>query len=88
MPTVRAPGRASATLATAAEAPVRSAVTLRASTMASGSPVVASETRITPVTVGSPRAGLPGNDVIHLTMASPSPIAGMARKSPHGGLSR
>ena len=88
MPTALAPGRASAGAATAADAPVRSAVTLRASTMASGSPVVASDTRITPVTVGSPRAGLPGNDVIHLTIARPSPIAGIARKSPHGGLSR
>ena len=60
MPTVLAPGRASATLATAADAPVRSAVTLRASTMASGSPVVASETRITPVTVGRPARRVAG----------------------------
>ena len=54
----------------------------------SGSPVVASDTQITPVTVGSPLGGLPGNDVTHLTSAKPSPRAGIARKSPYGGLSR
>ena len=88
IPTVRASGFASACAATAATAPVRSAVTERASSSISGSPVVASDTQITPVTVGSPRAGLPGNDVTHLTSARPSPRAGIARKSPYGGLSR
>ena len=38
----------------------------------------------TPVTVGSPCAGLPGNDVIHLSSAWPPPSAGIARKSPAG----
>ena len=41
-----------------------------------------------PLTVGSPWAGLPGNEVIHLTSARPSPRAGIARKSPYGGLCR
>ncbi len=43
---------------------------------------------MTPVTVGNPRSGLPGNDVIHLSSASPSPRTGIARKSPNGGHSR
>ena len=81
----RAERRASATAATA---PVRSAVTERASSSISGSPVSASDRQITPVTVGSPRAGLPGNEVTHFSSASPSPRAGIARKSPYGGLSR
>ena len=84
-PRVRA---ASAGVATAATAPVRSAVTERASSSISGSPVFASDRQITPVTVGSPCAGLPGNEVIHLSSAKPSPRAGIARKSPNGGLSR
>ena len=37
-----------------------------------------------PLTVGSPRAGLPGNDVTHLSSAWPPPSAGIARKSPAG----
>ena len=81
-------GRASACVATAATAPVRSAVTERASSSISGCPVVASERQMTPVTVGSPRSGLPGNDVIHFSSASPSPRTGIARKSPNGGHSR
>ena len=75
-------------MATAATAPVRSAVTERASSTISGCPVVASERQITPVTVGRPRAGLPGNEVIHFSNASPPPRAGIARKSPYGGLWR
>ena len=31
-----------------------------------------------------PSRGLPGNDVTHLSSACPSPIAGIARKSPAG----
>jgi hypothetical protein len=88
IPTVRASWRASAVVATAATAPVRSAVTERASSSITGSPFSASERQITPVTVGSPSAGLPGNEVTHLSSAKPPPRAGIARKSPNGGLSR
>jgi len=88
IPTVLVPSLASARAATAATAPVRSAVTERASSRANGSPVRASERQTIPVTVGSPRAGLPGKEVIHLSSASSPPRAGMARKSPHGGLGR
>ena len=82
MPTVRAPSRASASEATAATAPVRSAVTARASSSASGTPVFASDRQTTPLTVGRPCAGLPGNDVTHFSSASSPPRAGIARKSP------
>ena len=89
MPTERAPARASATAATAATAPVRRAVTARASSSSRGSLVAASDRQITPITVGSPRAvGLPGNEEIHLSIAKPPPSAGMARKSPYGGEGR
>ena len=88
IPTVAASDAASACVATAATAPVRSAVTARASSSISGAPVSASERQMTPITVGSPRAGLPGNDVIHFNRAIPPPRAGMARKSPKGGLCR
>ena len=37
-----------------------------------------------PSTVGSPRAGFPGNDVTHFSSACPPPSAGIARKSPAG----
>ena len=85
---MRASSRASSWAATAAAAPVRSAVTARASSIASGSPVSASETSTMPVTVGSPRRGLTGNEVTHFSIASPSPRTGIARKSPFGGLGR
>ena len=88
MPTVDAPGAASACVATAATAPVRRAVTERASSSISGSPLSASDRQITPMTTGSPRPGLPGNEVTHLSSARPPPRAGMARKSPFGGASR
>ncbi len=88
IPTVRASAAASARVATAATAPVRRAVTERASSSISGWPVSASDRQITPVTVGRPRAGLAGNEVIHFSSARPSPRAGMARKSPNGGLGR
>ena len=89
MPTLAAPGRASAAAATAATAPVRSAVTARASSSIRGSLVPASERQTTPITVGSPcSAGLPGNDEIHFSIAKPPPSAGIARKSPAGGASR
>jgi hypothetical protein len=67
---------------------VRSAVTDRASSTASGSDVRASDRQTTPMTVGSPRAGLRGNDEIHLSIARSPPRAGIARKSPKPGLSR
>ena len=88
IPTERASGRASARVATAATAPVRSAVTERASSSINGAPVSASDRQITPLTAGTPRAGLPGNEQIHLSSAIPSPSAGIARKSPNGGLCR
>ena len=88
MPTVPAFSAASTCVATAATAPVRSAVTARASSSMSGAPVSASERQMTPITVGRPRAGLPGNEVIHFRSATPSPRAGIARKSPNGGLCR
>ena len=47
-------------------------------------PFDASESSTSPVTVGSPCAGLPGNDVTHLSSAWPPPSAGIARKSPAG----
>ena len=75
-------------MATAATAPVRRAVTERASSSISGSPVVASDRQMTPITVGRPRAGLSGNEVTHFNSASSPPRAGMARKSPYGGLGR
>ena len=56
--------------------------------IASSSPVSASERSSAPVTAGSPRSELPGNDVTHLSSAKPSPRAGIARKSPFGGASR
>jgi hypothetical protein len=88
-PTVAAPSRASALAATAATAPVRSAVTARASSSIRGALVSASERQTTPMTVGSPcPAGLPGNEEIHFSIANPPPSAGMARKSPCGGDSR
>ena len=48
----------------------------------SSAPVVASLTHTRPLTVGTPAAGAPGNDDTHLSTATPSPSAGMARKSP------
>ncbi len=88
IPTRSASSRASARAATAATAPVRSAVTAPASSSASGSLVSASLTHTIPMTAGSPRLALPGNDEIHLRIAIPSPRAGIARKSPKPGESR
>ena len=54
-----------------------------------GALVAASDRHTTPITVGSPfAAGLPGNDEIHLSIATSPPRAGIARKSPCGGDSR
>ena len=50
--------------------------------IASGSEVVASERTRIPITVGSRRSRLLGNDEIHLSIASAPPRAGIARKSP------
>ncbi len=60
----------------------------RTSTRASGRPSDTDETQITPITTGSPAAGLAGNDVTHLRIASPAPFAVIARKSPCGEASR
>ena len=79
-----APDRQSASAAITAAAAVRSAVTAAASKSASSCPVSAFERRTSPVTVGSPCAGLPGNEVTHFRSACPPPSAGMARKSPAG----
>ena len=86
IPTLLDPSAARASEATAAMAPVRSAVTAGASSSASGSPVRASDRQTTPLTVGIPLARLPGNEVIHFSSAKPPPRAGIARKSPYGGL--
>ena len=88
MPTLAASSRASSWAATAATAPVRSAVTERTSTSASGRPSSDEDTQIIPITTGKPTRGLPGKEVTHLRIASPAPRAGMARKSPPGGVSR
>ena len=88
MPTDFAPFGARAWAETAAAAPVRSEVTDEHSITASSSPVSASESRTSPRTTGRPLALFPGNEVTHLSSASPSPRAGIARKSPWGGLSR
>jgi hypothetical protein len=79
-----ASARPSVSAASTAAAPVRSAVTAAASRSAFGIPSVASESTTIPVTVGSPRAGLPGKDVTHFNSAWPAPSAGIARKSPAG----
>src|SRR5918995_44151 len=65
MPTVSASSRASSCAATAATAPVRSAVTERTSTSASGSPSVAEETQIMPITTGSPASGVLDEALAH-----------------------
>ena len=67
--------------------PVRSDVTAAQSTIATSAPLAASDTSSAPATTGSPRCGLPGNEVTHFSSASPSPRAGIARKSPCGGAS-
>ncbi len=81
---VSASGRPSVSAARTAAAPVRSAVTAPASNTARSIPFDASERRTSPVTVGNPRSGLPGNDVTHFKAAWPAPSAGIARKSPAG----
>ena len=84
IPTVSASSRPSSWAATAATAPVRSAVTERTSTSASGSPSAADDTQIIPITTGRPASGLRGKEVTHLRIAMPAPLAGIARKSPWG----
>ena len=86
MPTVAASGRASSWAATAATAPVRSAVTARTSTSASSSPSSADDTQIAPITTGRPAAGFPRErrDPLEDRDAA-RPLAGIARKSPPGG---
>ena len=81
---VPASARPSVSAASTAAAPVRSAVTAPASSTARSEPFDASESRTSPITVGSPWAGLPGNDVTHFSDACPAPSAGIARKSPSG----
>ncbi len=80
----RRPAAASVSAASTPAAAVRSAVTAAASSRATSAPVAASESRTTPDTVGRPLAGLPGNEVTHLSRAWPPPSAGIARKSPAG----
>ena len=65
----RRPARPSVSAASTAAAPVRSAVTAAASKQATSRPSSALESSTSPVTVGSPLAGLPGNDVTHLSAA-------------------
>ncbi len=50
--------------------------------------VGADDTQIIPITTGRPASGLRGNEVTHLRIASPAPLAGIARKSPCGAASR
>ena len=88
IPTDSASSDARAWAETAAAAPVRNEVTDEHSITASSSPVSASEMRTSPRTTGSPLALFPGNEVTHLSRARPPPSAGIARKSPYGGLSR
>ena len=88
IPTERARSAARTWAESAAPAPVRSEVIEAQSTIASSSPVSALESSSAPATTGRPRSGLPGNEVTHLSTAKPSPLAGMARKSPFGGASR
>jgi len=60
-PTIAAvPGRPSVSAASTAAAPVRRAVTAPASSIATSLPSDASDRSTSPVTVGRPRAGLPG----------------------------
>ena len=61
--------RQSVSAARTPAAAVRSAVTAAASSTASRRPSSASDRTTRPVTVGSPRAELPGNDVTHLRSA-------------------
>jgi hypothetical protein len=79
-----ASARASVSAASTAAAPVRKAVTAPASSTARSIPFDASDRSTSPVTVGKPCAGFPGNDVTHLSSACPAPSAGIARKSPAG----
>ena len=81
---VSASPRPSVSAASTAAAPVRSAVTAAASSTASSDPFAASESNTTPLTVGSPRLGLSGNEVTHFSAAYPAPSTGIARKSPAG----
>ena len=81
-----APERQRFSAAITAAAAVRSAVTAAASSIATSVPVSESDRSTRPVTVGSPLAGLPGNEVTHFRTACPPPVAGMARKSPFGEL--
>jgi hypothetical protein len=66
---VSASSRPSVSAANTAAAPVRNAVTAPASSTATGMPFDASETSTSPVTVGRPSSGLPGNEVTHLSSA-------------------
>ncbi len=82
-PIERASGRPSAREATAAAAPVRTAVNHVASSTASGRAVAGSERMKIPITAGSPwRDGFCGCELTHVTPAAPSRNDGIARKSP------
>ena len=81
---VSASARPTVSAASTAAAPVLSAVTAPASSTARSAPFDESDSSTRPITVGSPSAGFPGNDVTHLSSAYPPPSAGIARKSPAG----
>ena len=69
---VSASGRPSVSAASTAAAPVRSAVTAAASSTRPSRRSTRPRAARRRVTVGSPRAGLPGNDVTHLSSAWPA----------------
>ena len=81
---VSASERPSVSAASTAAAPVRSAVTAPASRAARSDPFDASERRTSPITVGSPCAGLPGKDVTHLRRACPASERGHRAEVPGG----
>ena len=66
---VSAPERQSVSAAITAAAAVRSAVTAAASISARSAPVSVSESSTSPLTVGRPLGGFPGNEVTHFNTA-------------------
>ena len=72
--------------ATAPAAPVRKSVSFVALIIATGVPVAISRIIVSAITVGRPRAGLPGCTLTTFTPASESDgrYAGIVRKSPSG----
>ncbi len=66
---VSAPARQSVSAAITAAAAVRRAVTAAASISARSAPVSVSESSTSPLTVGRPFGGFPGNEVTHFSTA-------------------